>query len=68
MALQETHLLMLNENLDAASAAHSIGYNNAARFNRKYKSVFGYHPCVIYKGCGKPPVFTLVDEPREPIQ
>jgi hypothetical protein len=35
MGLQEARLLMLNENLDAASAAHSVGYNNAAHFNRK---------------------------------
>ncbi len=42
MGLQEAHLLMFNENLDAASAAHWVGYNNAAHFNRRYKSVFGY--------------------------
>jgi hypothetical protein len=35
MGLQEARLLMLNENLDAASAAHLVGYNNAAHFNRK---------------------------------
>jgi AraC-like DNA-binding protein len=44
MELQEARLLMLNEKLDAASAAHRVGYNNAAHFNRKYKSVFGVPP------------------------
>jgi AraC-like DNA-binding protein len=35
---------MLGEDLDAASAAFRVGYNNAAHFNREYKNVFGVPP------------------------
>lgn len=44
LRLQEARRLMLSENLDAASAAYRVGYNNAAHFNREYKSVFGIPP------------------------
>jgi AraC-like DNA-binding protein len=44
LRLQEARRLMLSENLDAASAAYRVGYNNAAHFNREYKSVFGNPP------------------------
>jgi AraC-like DNA-binding protein len=35
---------MLGEDLDAASAAYRVGYNDAAHFNREYKSLFGEPP------------------------
>ncbi|HEX2908631.1 MAG TPA: AraC family transcriptional regulator [Phototrophicaceae bacterium] len=44
LRLQEARRLMLNENLDAASAAYQVGYNDASHFNREYKSVFGVPP------------------------
>lgn len=44
LRLQEARRLMLTENLDAASAAYRVGYNDAAHFNREYKSVFGNPP------------------------
>lgn len=44
LRLQEARRLMLSENFDAASAAYRVGYNNAAYFNREYKSVFGNPP------------------------
>lgn len=44
MRLQEARRLMLSENLDATSAAYRVGYNNAAYFNREYKSIFGNPP------------------------
>lgn len=44
LRLQEARRLMLSENLDAVSAAYRVGYNNAAYFNREYKSVFGAPP------------------------
>ena len=44
LRLQEARRLMLGENLDAASAAYRVGYNDAAHFNREYKSVFGNPP------------------------
>lgn len=42
--LQEARRLMLSEDLDAASAAFRVGYNDAAHFNREYKSHFGEPP------------------------
>lgn len=42
--LQEARRLMLGEDLDAASAGYRVGYNDAAHFNREYKSVFGLPP------------------------
>jgi AraC-like DNA-binding protein len=35
---------MLGDDLDAASAAYRVGYNNASHFNREYKSLFGVPP------------------------
>lgn len=44
LRLLEVRRLMLGEDLDAASAAYRVGYNDAAHFNREYKSVFGVPP------------------------
>ena len=44
LRLQESRRLMLNEDLDAASAAFRVGYHDAAHFNREYKSLFGVPP------------------------
>ena len=32
---------MLNEGLDAASAAFEVGYESASQFNREYSRLFG---------------------------
>ncbi|GHO59706.1 AraC family transcriptional regulator [Ktedonobacter robiniae] len=42
--LLEARRLMLSEDLDAASAAYRVGYNDASHFNREYKSLFGVPP------------------------
>jgi AraC-like DNA-binding protein len=44
LRLQEARRLMLGERLDAASAGVRVGYNDAAHFNREYKSLFGLPP------------------------
>lgn len=44
LRLQEARRLMLNEHLDAAGAGFRVGYDDAAHFNREYKSVFGLPP------------------------
>jgi AraC-like DNA-binding protein len=44
LRLQEARRLMLGENLDAASAGSRVGYDDAAHFNREYKSLFGLPP------------------------
>ncbi len=44
LRLQEARRLMLNENLDAASAAYRVGYRDPAYFSREYKSLFGVPP------------------------
>ena len=35
---------MLNEGLDAASAAFEVGYESASQFNREYSRFFGQPP------------------------
>ena len=35
---------MLGENLDAASAAYRVGYDDASHFNWEYKRLFGAPP------------------------
>ena len=42
--LQQARRLMLGEDLDAASAAYRVGYQDASHFNREYKSLFGVPP------------------------
>jgi AraC-like DNA-binding protein len=44
LRLQEARRLMLSEDLDATSAAYRVGYQDAAYFNREYKSLFGIPP------------------------
>jgi AraC-like DNA-binding protein len=44
LRLQEARRLMLDEDLDAASAAYRVGYQDASHFNREYKSLFGVPP------------------------
>jgi AraC-like DNA-binding protein len=44
LRLQEARRLMLDEDLDAASAAYRVGYHDASHFNREYKSLFGVPP------------------------
>jgi AraC-like DNA-binding protein len=35
---------VMDEDLDAASAASRVGYQDASHFNREYKSLFGVPP------------------------
>jgi AraC-like DNA-binding protein len=44
LRLQEARRPMLSEDLDAASAAYRVGYQDASHFNREYKSLFGVPP------------------------
>jgi len=44
LRLQEARRLMLGEHLDASSAGYRVGYDDAAHFNREYKSLFGLPP------------------------
>ncbi|HJZ47143.1 MAG TPA: AraC family transcriptional regulator [Roseiflexaceae bacterium] len=44
LRLQEARRLMLSEHLDAAGAGSRVGYDDAAHFNREYKSLFGFPP------------------------
>jgi AraC-like DNA-binding protein len=44
LRLQEARRLMLVEDLDAASTAYRVGYQDASHFNREYKSFFGVPP------------------------
>jgi transcriptional regulator GlxA family with amidase domain len=42
--LQSARNLMLNNGLDAASAAFEVGYESATQFNREYSRFFGQPP------------------------
>ncbi len=44
LRLQEARQLMLNENLDAGSAAVNVGYESASQFSREYSRLFGAPP------------------------
>src|SRR5687767_2453578 len=44
LRLQEARQLMLNENLDAGSAAVRVGYESASQFSREYSRLFGAPP------------------------
>ena len=44
LRLQEARRLMLGEDLDAASTAYRVGYEDASQFNREYKRLFGLPP------------------------
>ncbi len=43
---------MINEGLDAASAAFEVGYESASQFNREYSRFFGQPPMRDIKGRG----------------
>ncbi|SEQ14820.1 Helix-turn-helix domain-containing protein [Solimonas aquatica] len=44
LRLHEAQRLMLGEGLEAASAAHRVGYESASQFSREYKRLFGVPP------------------------
>jgi AraC-like DNA-binding protein len=44
LRLQEARQLMLNEDLDAGSAAVHVGYESASQFSREYRRLFGAPP------------------------
>lgn len=44
LRLQEARRLMLGEQLDAASAAFRVGYEDASHFSQEYKRFFGLPP------------------------
>lgn len=44
LRLQSARRLMLNNGLDAASAAFEVGYESATQFNREYSRFFGQPP------------------------
>jgi AraC-like DNA-binding protein len=44
LRLHEARQLMLNENLDAGSAAARVGYESASQFSREYSRLFGAPP------------------------
>lgn len=44
LRLNEAKRLMVNENLDAASAAFHVGYESPSQFSREYKRLFGAPP------------------------
>ncbi len=50
LRLQSARNLMLNQGLDAASAAFEVGYESATQFNREYSRFFGKPPMRDVRG------------------
>lgn len=44
LRLHEAERLMLVENYDASTAAHTVGYSSISQFSREYKRLFGAPP------------------------
>jgi AraC-like DNA-binding protein len=44
LRLQEARRLLLAEDMDAATAAHSVGYESPSQFSREYSRLFGAPP------------------------
>lgn len=44
LRLHEARRLMLSDNVDAATAAFSVGYESATQFSREYRRLFGEPP------------------------
>jgi AraC-like DNA-binding protein len=44
LRLQQARRLMLGDGLDAASAAHRVGYESPSQFSREYRRLFGAPP------------------------
>ncbi|MGC4042885.1 MAG: AraC family transcriptional regulator [Armatimonas sp.] len=44
LRLQEARRLLLGEDIDAATAAYRVGYEDASHFSREYKRLFGQPP------------------------
>lgn len=44
LRLQQARRLMLGDGLDAASAAHRVGYESPSQFSREYRRLFGTPP------------------------
>jgi AraC-like DNA-binding protein len=44
LRLNEARRLMLNDHLDAASAAFEVGYESPSQFSREYGRLFGSPP------------------------
>ena len=52
LRLNEGRRLMLNERLDAASAAFHVGYESPSQFSREYSRLFGAPPRRDIEACG----------------
>ena len=44
LRLQEARRLMLVDGLEAAAAAHRVGYESPSQFSREYRRLFGAPP------------------------
>ena len=56
LRLQSARNLMLNNGLDAASAAFEVGYESPTQFNREYSRFFGQPPMRDVRGVLSPNV------------
>ena len=54
LRLQSARNLMLNNGMDAASAAFEVGYESPTQFNREYSRFFGQPPIRMSARCASP--------------
>jgi AraC-like DNA-binding protein len=66
LRLNEARRLMLNEHVDAASAAFQVGYESASQFSREYSRLFGAPPRRDIDSLLKRPVRRSRATPRIP--
>jgi AraC-like DNA-binding protein len=64
LRLQEARQLMLNDNLDAGSAAGRVGYESASQFSLEYSRLFGAPPQRDIRRMRLAPAVALADSHR----
>jgi AraC-like DNA-binding protein len=64
LRLHEARRLMLADGLDAASAAHRVGYESPSQFNREYRRQFGAPPRAEVQRL-RQPLHSPLGDPRD---
>ncbi|UIY31201.1 AraC family transcriptional regulator [Neorhizobium galegae] len=69
LRLQEARRLILGNAMDAATAAHQVGYDSPSQFSREYRRLFGAPPIRTSPGSeANPPVTPRPEPPNSLFQ